>query len=74
MNADPLADVREFIRIEILDDPGAELAPEEDLILNGILDSLSIMRLVAYLEGQLPHREREIDTQKQRLGIVRTSA
>lgn len=42
--------ILDFIRDEVVLDPGFEVAPEENLFTTGILDSVSIMRLVDHLE------------------------
>lgn len=42
--------IREFIRAEIVNDRSMHLPPDENLLLSGILDSLAVFRLVAYLE------------------------
>jgi acyl carrier protein len=43
--------IRSFIVQELLD--GKSVADGEDLLLSGLLDSLGVMRLVAYLEMDL---------------------
>lgn len=47
MNLDP---IRQYIQIQILDDVDTQIGTDEDLLLTEVLDSLSVMRLVAYLE------------------------
>ncbi len=42
--------IRDFIRAEIVNDRSMDLAPDDNLLLSGILDSLAVFRLVAYLE------------------------
>ena len=44
-------DIRDYIRHDILNDPEASIAPDEDLLLSGLLDSLGVMRLVSHLES-----------------------
>ena len=46
-----ISDIQKFILEEILDDSSADLTPEQDLLLSGMLDSMSVMRLVAWLES-----------------------
>ena len=46
-----ISDIQQFILEEILDDSSADLTPEQDLLLSGMLDSMSVMRLVAWLES-----------------------
>jgi D-alanine--poly(phosphoribitol) ligase subunit 2 len=46
--------IRTFIAGELLADrPGGTLADGDDLLLSGLLDSLSVVRLVAFLETDL---------------------
>jgi acyl carrier protein len=45
-------ELRRFILVELLKTPNATLADEDDLLLSGLLDSLNVMRLVAYIEEQ----------------------
>jgi acyl carrier protein len=44
--------IRRYIADELLNDPNITMEPDEDLLLSGLLDSLSVMRLVAWLEKQ----------------------
>jgi len=44
--------VRDHIRAEILNDPELELGAEDDLLLSQTLDSLGVVRLVQFLEGE----------------------
>lgn len=44
--------IREHILTDILNDSERELTPEEDLLLSGTLDSLNVVRLVAWLEKE----------------------
>lgn len=44
--------IRQHIINELLNDPSISIEPEQDLLLSGMLDSLSVMRLVAWLEAQ----------------------
>lgn len=47
MNID---DIRRFIQIELLDDETIGIEDDTDLLLAGILDSHSVMRVAAYIE------------------------
>ena len=49
MNIEAIAN---YIRNEILRDPEAEIAPDQDLLLSGSLDSLDVVRLVEHLETE----------------------
>ncbi len=42
--------VRDFIRRDLLMDPGLTLGDADELLLSGLVDSLGAMRLVAHLE------------------------
>lgn len=49
----PSADaIREHIQHELLNDPQQMITDDQDLLLSGLLDSLSVIRLVAWLEKQ----------------------
>ena len=45
--------IRSFIRTEILEDQSAVLAEDEDLLLSEVFDSLSVTRLVEFLETEM---------------------
>ena len=40
----------DFIRLQLLEDPGFELGAEDELLLDDIVSSLGVMRLVAFIE------------------------
>jgi len=42
----------EFIKQEIMRNPKAKLSDDEDLLSAGILDSLAILQLVAFIEDR----------------------
>lgn len=44
--------IAQHITHTLLNDPDVSIAPDEDLLLSGLVDSLSVMRLVAWLEAQ----------------------
>lgn len=44
--------IRQYIRTEILNDPEIAIGPDDDLLLNGLIDSLGVTRLVVYLEAE----------------------
>lgn len=48
MEADLVAVLGHFIRIELLD--GKAVADDENLLVGGLVDSLGAMRLVAFIE------------------------
>ena len=45
--------IRTFIQTELLGDPTHVIEPDQDLLLSETLDSLSVVRLVAHLEGEV---------------------
>ncbi|MEM7415898.1 MAG: acyl carrier protein [Gemmatimonadota bacterium] len=45
-----IEDISTYIATEILGDPSRVIGPDDDLLLTEMLDSLSVMRLVAHLE------------------------
>lgn len=42
--------LKDYIKTEFLRDPNANLDESEDLLMSGVLDSLGILNLVAYIE------------------------
>lgn len=44
--------IRVHIQHDILNDPQQMISDDQDLLLSGLLDSLSVIRLVAWLEKQ----------------------
>ncbi|NNM35015.1 MAG: acyl carrier protein [Gemmatimonadetes bacterium] len=48
-----IQEIRRFIQVELMNDPSAQVADDEDLLLSGRLDSLGVMRLVAHLQEAL---------------------
>lgn len=44
--------IRVHIQHDILNDPQQTIADDQDLLLSGLLDSLSVIRLVSWLEKQ----------------------
>ena len=44
--------IRRCILTDILNDPERDLTAEQDLLLSGILDSMSVLRLIAWLESE----------------------
>lgn len=44
--------IRDYIQETILNHSPEAIADDQDLLLSGILDSLSVMRLVAWLEKE----------------------
>lgn len=45
-------DILDFVRQEILNEPDSNLAPEDDLLETGLVDSIGMMRLVAFIETE----------------------
>ncbi len=44
--------VRQYIQTTILNDPDNIIEKDQDLLLSGLLDSLSVVKLVAWLEKE----------------------
>lgn len=59
--------IRTFLETELLS--GRPIADDEDLLVSGLLDSLAVMRLVAFIEGR---RERKIPAADVTLGNFAT--
>ena len=45
-------EIRRYIQTELLNDPTSHIETDEDLLLSGTLESLSVMRLVQHLEAE----------------------
>ena len=45
--------IRDFIQGEILEDDGISIGLEQDLLLSEVLDSVSVLRVVVFLEAEL---------------------
>ncbi|MFK7889529.1 MAG: phosphopantetheine-binding protein [Granulosicoccus sp.] len=43
--------IREYIQGTILNDTAESITDDQDLLLSGLLDSMSVIRLVTWLEG-----------------------
>lgn len=53
MNTPPdIPSIARHITHELINDPDVSIEADQDLLLSGLLDSLSVMRLVAWLEAQ----------------------
>lgn len=44
--------VKMYIQNQILSKPDTHISDDDDLLLSGILDSISVMKLVAYIENE----------------------
>ena len=47
-----LSNIRQHLLTEVLNDPSLDLAPDQDLLLSGLLNSVGVMRLIAWLESE----------------------
>ena len=47
-----ISTIREFIQSSILNNSSDPIGDDQDLLLSGLLDSLSVVRLVTWLEKQ----------------------
>ena len=45
--------LRQFITVQLLNNPDMQIANDDDLLISGLLDSLGIMRLIGYIEDEL---------------------
>lgn len=43
-------EITEFVRVELAGDPAMELAPDVELLITGVVDSMGAVRLVAFVE------------------------
>ena len=46
----------DYIRVELLEDPDFELGITDQLLLDDIVDSLGVMRLVAFIEQEFNYK------------------
>ncbi|MFY0591782.1 acyl carrier protein [Roseivirga sp.] len=44
--------ITKYILEEILGNPEEELLPDDDLLNSGMIDSLGIMRVISFIEGE----------------------
>lgn len=44
--------IQGFIERELMNDAGRSVAPDDELLLDGVLDSLGVMRLVEFIEAE----------------------
>ena len=61
MNDDDTAALLQFIRDELLPDPTTAISPTTPLIRQGLLDSLSIVRLAAFIEDRFGIRFDDVE-------------
>lgn len=58
-------EITDFVRTELAGDPDMQLAPDEELLLAGIVDSMGAIRLVGFLEDrwgvQVPPQDVTVD-------------
>lgn len=45
-------EITEFVRLELAADPAIELAPDVELLITGIVDSMGAVRLVGFVEDR----------------------
>lgn len=62
--------IRRFIQLDILNDESFEITDEQDLLLSNTLDSLSVVRLVEYLESETGMRIPPEDVTLEHFGSV----
>lgn len=61
MNDDDAAALLQFIRDELLPDPTTAITPTTPLISEGLLDSLSVVRLAAFIEDRFEIRFDDVE-------------
>jgi acyl carrier protein len=61
MHDDDTAALLQFIREELLPDPRADISPTTPLISQGLLDSLSVVRLAAFIEERFAVRFDDVE-------------
>lgn len=44
--------IKQFIAVEMVGQPNLQIGDDEDLLLSGLVDSLGVVRLIAFLEEQ----------------------
>ena len=49
MQPDPILN---FVRQELLNEPNSDITSEDDLLETGLVDSIGMMRLVAFIEAE----------------------
>ena len=69
MNVD---EIRRFIQTEILNEPGLEIAADENLLLSEILSSLSVAILVAHLQDTCDIRVPPADVTLENFGTLQS--
>lgn len=48
-----IAEIRQFVLAEFLPDvPAEDLGPDEDLLAGGVVDSLGLLKLIAWIEDR----------------------
>lgn len=62
----------DFITRELLSDRAAEIAPDDDLLLSGLIDSIGVMSLLAFIETELGVRVPPQDVTIEHFASVRT--
>jgi acyl carrier protein len=61
MYDDDTAALLQFIRDELLPDPSTDISPTTPLISEGLLDSLSVVRLAAFIEERFAIRFDDVE-------------
>lgn len=62
--------IRRFIQVEILNDESHTLDSDQDLLLSNTLDSLSVVRLVEFIESETGSRIPAEDVTLDNFGTV----
>jgi acyl carrier protein len=69
MNDDDAAALLQFIRDEVLADPSTEVSASTPLISKGLVDSLGVTRLAAFIEDRFGIRFDDVEI---RAGVAET--
>ena len=64
--------LRRYIQTEILNDPEYEIGDDEDLLISEILDSISVVRLMTYLEETMGIKIPAEDVTTENVGTLRS--
>lgn len=67
MHDDDTAALLQFIRHELLADPDTEISPSTPLISKGLVDSLGVARLAAFIEDRFGIRFDDVEI---RVGVA----
>ena len=68
---DVLARIREFVMTNFLyTRPGLRLGAEEPLLRHGVIDSMGVMELIAFVEDEFGFRVPDVDITEENFGTM----